>query len=154
NANPSSTLGSSPQEPPVTTRAKFTARINKLLQMRQTIDSLIFKTMNELTNQSSDSKIFCPKERMKELELRMLGLKDFLMILELLLLRIKDTFKWDQQVISELVALRNFAKKTWIKTQYIWCVGIKRLLDDLRVTATEVCVTTASTKIMKNMLSS
>ncbi|GJY70782.1 putative ribonuclease H-like domain-containing protein [Tanacetum coccineum] len=25
----------------------------------------------------------------------------------------------DQQVVSELVALRNFAKKTWIKTQYI-----------------------------------
>ncbi|GKA84827.1 hypothetical protein Tco_0806481 [Tanacetum coccineum] len=70
NAKPSSTLGSSPQEPPVTTHAKFTARINKLLQMRQTIDSLLFKTMNELTNQSSDSEIFCPEERMKELELR------------------------------------------------------------------------------------
>ncbi|GKC47792.1 hypothetical protein Tco_1065514 [Tanacetum coccineum] len=26
--------------------------------------------MNELTNQSSDSKIFCPEERIKELELR------------------------------------------------------------------------------------
>ncbi|GJS23213.1 hypothetical protein Tco_0451845 [Tanacetum coccineum] len=70
NANPSSTLGSSPQEPPVTAHAKFTARINKLLQMMQTIDSLLFKPMNELTNQSSDSEIFCPKERMKELELR------------------------------------------------------------------------------------
>ncbi|GJW23607.1 reverse transcriptase domain-containing protein [Tanacetum coccineum] len=32
-------------------------------------------------------------------------------------------------------------------------VRIKRLLDDLRVTAAQVCVTTASTKIMKNMLS-
>ncbi|GJV72850.1 hypothetical protein Tco_1492845 [Tanacetum coccineum] len=70
NANPSSTLGSSSQEPSVTTHAKFTARINKLLQMRQTIDSLLFKTMNELTNQSSDSEIFCPEERIKELELR------------------------------------------------------------------------------------
>ncbi|GJZ50431.1 hypothetical protein Tco_0604621 [Tanacetum coccineum] len=70
NVNPSSTLRSSPQEPPVTTYAKFTTRINKLLQMRQTIDSLLFKTMNELTNQSSNSVIFCPKERMKELELR------------------------------------------------------------------------------------
>ncbi|GKB28333.1 protein kinase-like domain, concanavalin A-like lectin/glucanase domain protein [Tanacetum coccineum] len=69
-ANPSSTLESFSQEPPVTTHAKFTARINKLLQMRQTIDSLLFKTMNELTNQSSDSEIFCPKERIKELELR------------------------------------------------------------------------------------
>ncbi|GJT48032.1 hypothetical protein Tco_0974189 [Tanacetum coccineum] len=34
NANPSSTLGPSSQEPSVTTHAKFTARINKLLQMR------------------------------------------------------------------------------------------------------------------------
>ncbi|GJR12943.1 hypothetical protein Tco_0795595 [Tanacetum coccineum] len=77
NANPSSTLGSSSQEPSVTTHAKFTARINKLLQMRQTIDSLLFKTMNELTNQSSDSEIFCPKERIKELELRMQGRNNF-----------------------------------------------------------------------------
>nr|GEV93352.1 protein kinase-like domain, concanavalin A-like lectin/glucanase domain protein [Tanacetum cinerariifolium] len=65
NANPSSTLGSSSQEPSVTTHAKFVARINKLLQMRQTIDSILFKTMNELTNQSSNSKIFCPEERNK-----------------------------------------------------------------------------------------
>ncbi|GJZ09436.1 hypothetical protein Tco_0543719 [Tanacetum coccineum] len=68
--NPSMTFGSFSQEPPVTTNAKFTARINKLLQMRQTIDSLLFKTTNELTNQSSDSEIFCPEERFKELELR------------------------------------------------------------------------------------
>ncbi|GJZ68943.1 hypothetical protein Tco_0632493 [Tanacetum coccineum] len=70
NVNPSSTLVSFSQEPPVTTYAKFMARINKLLQMRQTIDSLLFKTMNELTNQSSDFEIFCPEERFKELELR------------------------------------------------------------------------------------
>ncbi|GJU93695.1 protein kinase-like domain, concanavalin A-like lectin/glucanase domain protein [Tanacetum coccineum] len=70
NTYPSSTLGSFSQEPPITTYAKFTARINKLLQMRQTIDSLLFKTMNELTNQYSYSEIFCPKERIKELELR------------------------------------------------------------------------------------
>ncbi|GKA75530.1 hypothetical protein Tco_0781908 [Tanacetum coccineum] len=38
--------------------------------MRQTIDSLLFKTINESTNQSSDSEIFCPEERIKELELR------------------------------------------------------------------------------------
>ncbi|GJR94441.1 hypothetical protein Tco_0266615 [Tanacetum coccineum] len=69
-ANPSSTLGTFSQEPPVTTHAKFTARINKLLQMRQTIDSFLFKTINELTNQSSNSEIFCPKERIKELESR------------------------------------------------------------------------------------
>ncbi|GJR64531.1 hypothetical protein Tco_0010596 [Tanacetum coccineum] len=69
NANPSSTLGSFSQEPSVTTHAKFTARINKLLEMRQTIDSLIFKTINELTNQSFDSETFCLK-RIKELELR------------------------------------------------------------------------------------
>ncbi|GJZ09173.1 hypothetical protein Tco_0543456 [Tanacetum coccineum] len=70
NANPSSTLGSLSQEPSVTTHAKFTARINKLLEMRQTIDFLLFKTNNESTNQSSDSKIFCLEERIKELELR------------------------------------------------------------------------------------
>ncbi|GKB11698.1 zinc finger, CCHC-type containing protein, partial [Tanacetum coccineum] len=61
---------SSSQEPSITTHAKFMARINKLLQMRQTIDSLRFKTMNEITNQSSDFEIFCPEERIKELELR------------------------------------------------------------------------------------
>ncbi|GKE98182.1 hypothetical protein Tco_0021533 [Tanacetum coccineum] len=70
NVNPPSTLGSFSEEPSVITHAKFTARINKLLQMRQTIDSLLFKTMNELTKQSSDSNIFCPEERIKELELR------------------------------------------------------------------------------------
>ncbi|GJZ83438.1 hypothetical protein Tco_0648611 [Tanacetum coccineum] len=70
NTNSSSTLGSFSQEPLVTTHAKFMARINKLLQMRQTIDSFLFKTMNELTNQYFDSEIFCPKERIKELVLR------------------------------------------------------------------------------------
>ncbi|GKF81886.1 hypothetical protein Tco_0240488 [Tanacetum coccineum] len=70
NVNPSSTLGSSSQELSITTHAKFKAQINKLLQLRQTIDSLLFKTMNELTNQSSDSEIFCPEEIIKELELR------------------------------------------------------------------------------------
>nr|GEW84065.1 hypothetical protein [Tanacetum cinerariifolium] len=38
--------------------------------MRQTINSLLSKTIIELTNQSSDSKTFCPRERLKELELR------------------------------------------------------------------------------------
>ncbi|GJS18854.1 hypothetical protein Tco_0413326 [Tanacetum coccineum] len=50
----------------------------------------------------------------------LLGLKDFLMILELLLLREFNLLKWDstsgillmgQQVVSELVALRNFARR-------------------------------------------
>ncbi|GJW23439.1 hypothetical protein Tco_0034061 [Tanacetum coccineum] len=68
-ANPSSTLESLSQESLDTTHAKFAARINKLLTMRQTIDSLIFKTINEMTNQSSDSEIFCCEERIKELEL-------------------------------------------------------------------------------------
>ncbi|GJS95952.1 hypothetical protein Tco_0802920 [Tanacetum coccineum] len=70
NANPSSTLGPLSQEPFVTTHAKFTASINNLLEMRQTIDSLFFKTINESTNQYSDSEIFCPEGRIKELELR------------------------------------------------------------------------------------
>ncbi|GKD82938.1 hypothetical protein Tco_1349777 [Tanacetum coccineum] len=38
--------------------------------MRQTIDSLLFKTINESTNQSFDSEIFWPEERIKELKLR------------------------------------------------------------------------------------
>ncbi|GJZ75309.1 hypothetical protein Tco_0639774 [Tanacetum coccineum] len=38
--------------------------------------------------------------------------------------------KWDQQVVSELVALRNFAKKTWIKTQYIWWLHQKCLCSN------------------------
>ncbi|GJW99568.1 ribonuclease H-like domain-containing protein [Tanacetum coccineum] len=41
-----------------------------------------------------------------------------------------DPFKWDQQVVSELVALRNFAKKTWIKTQYIWWLHQKCLCSN------------------------
>ncbi|GJS96259.1 hypothetical protein Tco_0803227 [Tanacetum coccineum] len=71
NVNPSSTLGSFSLELSVTTHTKFTARINKHLKMRQTIDSLLLKTINELTNQSFDSETFCPEERIKELELRM-----------------------------------------------------------------------------------
>ncbi|GJW41670.1 retrovirus-related pol polyprotein from transposon TNT 1-94, partial [Tanacetum coccineum] len=43
---------------------------------------------------------------------------------------IQDPFKWDQQVVSELVALRNFAKKTWIKTQYIWWLHQKCLCSN------------------------
>ncbi|GJR85830.1 hypothetical protein Tco_0209841 [Tanacetum coccineum] len=70
NANPSSTLGSFPQESLDTTHTKFTARINKLLTMRQTIDSFLFKTINKMTNQSFDFEIFCLEERIKELELR------------------------------------------------------------------------------------
>ncbi|GJX15506.1 putative ribonuclease H-like domain-containing protein, partial [Tanacetum coccineum] len=37
---------------------------------------------------------------------------------------------WDQQVVSELVALRNFAKKIWIKTQYIWWLHQKCLCSN------------------------
>ncbi|GJT59143.1 putative ribonuclease H-like domain-containing protein [Tanacetum coccineum] len=39
----------------------------------------------------------------------------------------------DQQVVSELVALRNFAKKTWIKTQYIWWLHQKCLCSNQEV---------------------
>ncbi|GKE34052.1 hypothetical protein Tco_1453374, partial [Tanacetum coccineum] len=70
NANPSPTLGSLSQQPPATTHTELTARVNKLLKMRQTIDSLLSKTINELTNQSSNSETFGPRERIKELELR------------------------------------------------------------------------------------
>ncbi|GJY23261.1 hypothetical protein Tco_0396919 [Tanacetum coccineum] len=70
NANPSLALGSFSQQPPATTHTKLMARVNKLLKMRQTIDSRLSKTINELTNQSSDSETFCPRERIKELKLR------------------------------------------------------------------------------------
>ncbi|GJR01698.1 ribonuclease H-like domain-containing protein [Tanacetum coccineum] len=46
---------------------------------------------------------------------------------------IQDPLKWDQQVVSELVALRNFAKKTWIKTQYIWWLHQKCLCSNKEV---------------------
>ncbi|GJV52884.1 hypothetical protein Tco_1448625 [Tanacetum coccineum] len=92
NANPLSTLGSFSQEPRVTTHATFTARINNLIHMRQTIDSLLFKTMNELTNQSSDFEIFCPEDRIKELELRTQRRNNFLDEL------FKDRFPTDKEL--------------------------------------------------------
>ncbi|GKC26988.1 hypothetical protein Tco_1034282 [Tanacetum coccineum] len=70
NTNPSLALGSFSQHPPATTHTKLMARVNKLLKMRQTIDSRLSKTINELTNQSSDFETFCPRERIKELKLR------------------------------------------------------------------------------------
>ncbi|GJY15873.1 hypothetical protein Tco_0386295 [Tanacetum coccineum] len=70
NADPSSNLESLSQESLDTTHAKFIAQISKLLAMRPTINSLLFKTINEIIDQSSDSEIFCLEERIKELELR------------------------------------------------------------------------------------
>ncbi|GKC33394.1 ribonuclease H-like domain-containing protein, partial [Tanacetum coccineum] len=45
-----------------------------------------------------------------------------LVILMKNVLRIQDPLKWDKQVVSELVALRNFAKKTWILNTYGGCI--------------------------------
>ncbi|GKC06628.1 hypothetical protein Tco_0998238 [Tanacetum coccineum] len=45
----------------------------------------------------------------------------------------KILFKWDQQVVSELVTLINFAKKTWIKTQHIWWLHQKCLCSNQEV---------------------
>ncbi|GJY54228.1 hypothetical protein Tco_0445892 [Tanacetum coccineum] len=45
--------------------------------MRQTIDSLLSKTINDLTNQFSDIETFCPRERIKELKLRMQRTNNF-----------------------------------------------------------------------------
>ncbi|GJS71451.1 ribonuclease H-like domain-containing protein [Tanacetum coccineum] len=47
-----------------------------------------------------------------------------------LLKGIQDPLKCDQQVVSELVALKNFAKKTWIKTLYIWWLHQKFLCSN------------------------
>ncbi|GJY14466.1 hypothetical protein Tco_0384888 [Tanacetum coccineum] len=52
-------------------------------------------------------------------QLMLLVQKLLLLVLKVNAAGIQDPLKWDQQVVSELVALRNFAKKTWIKTQYI-----------------------------------
>ncbi|GJY65760.1 hypothetical protein Tco_0467998 [Tanacetum coccineum] len=38
--------------------------------MRRTIDSLLLKTISEMTNQSSESEIFHPDEKIKEFEIR------------------------------------------------------------------------------------
>ncbi|GKA33408.1 hypothetical protein Tco_0719837 [Tanacetum coccineum] len=58
---------------------------------------------------------------------------------------IQDPLKWDQQVVSELVALRNFAKKTWIKTQYIWWLHQKCLCSNQNGNAPPI------TKIVKGV---
>ncbi|GKD34591.1 ribonuclease H-like domain-containing protein [Tanacetum coccineum] len=56
--------------------------------------------------------------------------KLLLLVLKVNVAGIQDPLKWDQQVVSELVALRNFAKKTWIKTQYIWWLHQKCLCSN------------------------
>nr|GEV50199.1 retrotransposon Gag domain-containing protein [Tanacetum cinerariifolium] len=59
------------REPPATTYTELTAMVNKLLKIRHTIDSLLSKTINELTNQFFDVETFFPRERIKKLKLRM-----------------------------------------------------------------------------------
>ncbi|GKA19961.1 hypothetical protein Tco_0699876, partial [Tanacetum coccineum] len=59
--------------------------------------------------------------------------KLLLLVLKVNAAGIQDPLKWDQQVVSELVALRNFAKKTWIKTQYIWWLHQKCLCSNQAV---------------------
>ncbi|GKA65552.1 hypothetical protein Tco_0765259 [Tanacetum coccineum] len=120
NANPSSTLGSFPQEPLDTTHAKFTARINKLLTMRQTIDSLVFKTINEMTNQSSDSEIFYLEERIKELELRTERRNNF----EEELFKNKDLGSIIDSGLSEVVLGQPFAHTS--KLTYEESLGLIR----------------------------
>ncbi|GKA23790.1 hypothetical protein Tco_0709823 [Tanacetum coccineum] len=63
----------------------------------------------------------------------LLGLKAFL---KLPLLR---SINWDQQVVSELVALRNFAKKTWIKAQYeLWRMWMEQYIQMIDYSLWEV----------------
>ncbi|GJT23393.1 hypothetical protein Tco_0893330 [Tanacetum coccineum] len=65
---------------------------------------------------------------------QVLGLKDFLMILELLL-------------------LRNFAKETWIKTQYIWWLHQKCLCSNQVVEGVETTIapSTAEEKAQRRL---
>ncbi|GJQ91437.1 hypothetical protein Tco_0002576 [Tanacetum coccineum] len=46
---------------------------------------------------------------------------------------------WDQQVVSELVALRKFAKKTWIKAQYeLWRMWMEQYIQMIDYSLWEV----------------
>ncbi|GJV47771.1 hypothetical protein Tco_1437983 [Tanacetum coccineum] len=75
---------------------------------------------------------------------------------EVRLAREKDEANGKLETLIETVkkqACEQQDQKKAIESTMGWIVGIKRLIDDLRVTAAQVCVTTASTKIMKNMLS-
>ncbi|GJQ97684.1 hypothetical protein Tco_0008823 [Tanacetum coccineum] len=63
-------------------------------------------------------------------KLMLLVYKLLLLVLKVNAAGIQDPLKWDQQVVSEFVALRNFAKKTWIKTQYIWWLHQKCLCSN------------------------
>ncbi|GJR58520.1 hypothetical protein Tco_0833670 [Tanacetum coccineum] len=77
NANPPSTLESLSQQPFITTHMELTIRVNKLLEIRQKVDSLLFKTIKNLPSDLSNAEIFCPKERIKELEIRTQRRNDF-----------------------------------------------------------------------------
>ncbi|GJX94779.1 hypothetical protein Tco_0349365 [Tanacetum coccineum] len=68
----------------------------------------------------------------------------------------------DQQVVSELVALRNFAKKSWIKTQHIWWLHQKYLCSNQNGNAplitkvvegveTTIAPTTAEEKVQRRL---
>nr|GEW39040.1 protein kinase-like domain, concanavalin A-like lectin/glucanase domain protein [Tanacetum cinerariifolium] len=56
---------------------ELTARVNKLLEIRQKVDSLLFKTIKNFPSDFRDTEIFCPKERIKELEIRTQQRNDF-----------------------------------------------------------------------------
>ncbi|GKB74975.1 hypothetical protein Tco_0936387 [Tanacetum coccineum] len=77
NTNPPSALESLAQQPFATTHTELTTRVNKLLEIRQKVDSLLFKTIKILPSDLPDTEIFCPKERIKELELRTQRRNDF-----------------------------------------------------------------------------
>ncbi|GKB40633.1 hypothetical protein Tco_0885575 [Tanacetum coccineum] len=70
--------------------------------MRQTIDSLLSKTINELTNQSFDSETFSPRQRIKELKLRTQQRNNFEEEL------FKDTFPTKEELAYYKELLVNF----------------------------------------------
>ncbi|GKA47153.1 hypothetical protein Tco_0740036 [Tanacetum coccineum] len=69
--------------------------------MRHTIDSLLFKTINELTNQSSDAETFCPRERIKELELRTQQKNNFEELLFKDMFPTKEELAYHKELIGE-----------------------------------------------------
>ncbi|GKC67008.1 hypothetical protein Tco_1099606 [Tanacetum coccineum] len=101
------------------------------------IQKKLKKANTSLTHELKECKSILAETSRTLMKKKTVGIKRLLDDLEvtttklmLMVQRIQDPFKWDQQVVSEPVALRNFAKKTWIKTQYIWWLHQKCLCSN------------------------
>ncbi|GJX69797.1 hypothetical protein Tco_0305524 [Tanacetum coccineum] len=102
NANPPSTLESLTQQPFATTHTELTARVNKLLEIRQKVDSLLFKTIKNLPSDLSDTEIFYPKEIIKELEIRTQRRNDFEELLFKDMFPTEEELAYHRELLDEL----------------------------------------------------